>query len=497
MSLSQKIKSYGNFAMRLVRRGESGAAGTEHVLVLEQAGRNAWKVIEAKLEATGITVLSARSFEEGLAGSASEMLGNLNNSTVTLVPDSGKSVCRLLEIPDASPDELKRMVALRLEVELPYPVADSVWMYEPRTNSEGTISNVLVIATASSEIASAESELRKGGLRGAAMEFAAGGLAELANVSGASNGTTAVAKVDDDVAILAIAHDTALCYARHIRLRPPAKEDGAPADEWVTLLAQELRQSIYDYTLRTGNAAPDHLMVTGERMKDEGFVETLKARLEIPVIPIDCPGMFHLSDPESIEGDLLADYPVLVGVLISMRRRMLGQPTAAPLFRQRRRDFWAMDWGNRRFQLFGLNAVLLLLFIASLFGVQSLRLDSADRLIGESQPLLQSLELQREEVDILQYENRRRRSVLDVMMALSEALPQEITVETLAIDSRGKISISGKAKSVEIASDTAIAALRASTIFINAQFNGATREKEEFSFQMTCELRGGGRGIRK
>ena len=95
------------------------------------------------------------------------------------------------------------MVALRLEVELPYPVADSVWMYEPRTNSEGTISNVLVIATASSEIASAESELRKGGLRGAAMEFAAGGLAELANVSGAANGTTAVASINGNKKALA------------------------------------------------------------------------------------------------------------------------------------------------------------------------------------------------------------------------------------------------------------------------------------------------------
>ena len=161
MSLSQAIKRYGSVAARLVRRGENGAAGTEHVLVLEQAAGNTWKVVEAKLDAEGITVLRAQSFDEGLAGDASNMLGNLNSSTVTLVPNARKSVCRLLDIADVPPAQVEQMVALRLEVELPYPIADSVWVYEPRTNGEGAISNVLLMATPSNEIDLAEAELRK------------------------------------------------------------------------------------------------------------------------------------------------------------------------------------------------------------------------------------------------------------------------------------------------------------------------------------------------
>ncbi len=507
-------------------------------MVLQQpsAALNTWKVVEAELNATGITVLrarlslrdslakrsSAQSREEGSSeGSVSEMLGNLNGTTVTLVPDSARSVCRLLDIAAAAPEQLKHMVALRLELELPYPVADSVWVCEepqqwrePGTNGDGTIPKVLVIAAAAEDIALAESELRNVGVRdGVAMEFAAGGLAELAadashqlgeaslraeaspstNASGPANGTAAIANLDGDEATLAIAHHAALCYSRNIRVGPVASGGQGLAQ----LLGQELRQSIYDYTLRTGNGAPVELLVTGELMGDEDLVGTLTEHLGIPVKPMDCPDLFDLPKPELVEGDLLADYPVLAGVLISMRRRMLGQPAAAPPLRRRRRRFGTMDLGNRRVQLFGLNAVALLLFAASLFGVQALRLDSADRLMRESQPLLQSLERHREEVDILQYEAGRRRPVLDTMMALSEALPKEIKVETLTIDSRGKISIGGKAKSVEMASDTAIAALRASTFFVNPQFNGATREKEEFSFQITCELRGGRRGIRK
>ena len=497
MPLSQRIEGYRKSAARLLRRGGNGAQGTEDVVVLEQSAGGTWKVVEAKLDAEGITVHRARCFEGGLSDSAPAIFGSLNGCTVTLVPDSAKSLCRLLEIADASPDQLERMVALRLEVELPYPVADTTWVYEPRTNGDGSISKVLVLATASSEIASIEAVLRKSGVRNAAMEFAAGGLAELANAAAPATGTTAVVKLDRDEAVLAIAHDAELCYARHIRLRPVSEEERAPTEEWTTSLAQELRQSLYDYTMRTGNAAPERLLVTGQRMIDEGFIEALKTRLGMSVEAIECPEIFKASTSDAIEGDLLADYSVAIGVLISMRRRMLGEPTAAPPFRRKGRSFGKLEWGNRRFQLFSINAVLLLTFIASLFGVQSLRLNSADRLMRESQPLLQSLERNKEEVDILLFEDRRRRSVLDTMMALSEALPAEIKVETLSIDSKGKISISGKAKTVEMASDTAIAALRASPLFTNPRFNGATLEKKEFSFQLTCEIRGSARRVRR
>ncbi len=503
MSLQEKVKNFGSFATRLVRGAESlglagkGSEGTKRVLVVEQAAGKRWKMVEAKIDADGIRVTGARSFEDGIEGSASEMVADKNRSTVVLVPNSGKSVCRVLEIGDAPLGQLDHMVALRLEAELPYPVTDSVWAYKPIKNGKDTIASVSVIAVASDEVASAESELAKEGIRGIAMEFAAGGLAELANASGSSTGTIAVAKLDHGEAILAIAHDAVLCYVRHIRVPPIPEEGDSSTKEWARALGQELRQSIYDYTLRNGSKAPSELMVTGERVGVEGSVEALGAHLDIPVVLIDNPGVFDLSKPESIEGDFLADYSVSAGALVAMRRRMLGQPTAAPPLRRKRRAFESVEWDKRRFRLFSLNAVLLLLFTASLFGVQSLRLNSADRLVRESQPLLQGLERNREEVDILLFEDRRRRSVLDTMMALSEALPPEIKIETLAIDSRGKISISGKAKTVEVASDTAIAALRDSAFFINPKFNGATREKNEFSFQMTCELRSGGRRIRK
>ena len=95
---------------------------------------------------------------------------------------------------------------------------------------------------------------------------------------------------------------------------------------------------------------------------------------------------------------------------------------------------------------------------------------------------------------ILEYEDKQARSIVDVMAALAETLPAELQIQSVSIDAKGKITLFGKADSVDLVSDKAIPALEASKTFINPKFNGATREKEKYDFQITCELANRGRG---
>jgi hypothetical protein len=64
----------------------------------------------------------------------------------------------------------------------------------------------------------------------------------------------------------------------------------------------------------------------------------------------------------------------------------------------------------------------------------------------------------------------------------------------LKIDAKGTVTIAGKTKSVEEASDKAISAMRTSRLLANPSFLGATQGEDGFTFQITCELGGGSGG---
>ena len=491
MPLVEKIKQYSHKAARWLP-GDTGTPKSGRILVLEQIPGNGWKAVEAEI-GDDIAVLDARTIPAEDPNGVAALLAASNGTAIALIPDAHKSVCRLLDIANAAPDQIERMVALRLEVELPYPAAESTWVCEPCLNGKNA-SRALLIAAPTSEIAKAERALGLGDRRSAGIEYAPAGLAELALAAAPSEGTVAVAGMDHGEAVLVLAHAGALVYTRHIRLEPAACSEEGAIEAWVPQFARDVKQSIYDYLLRTGYAAPDCLHIVGKRMGQTALLEAIEAHLETPVRSVVASGLVRVVKPGLSEGDLIAGFPVCLGVLVALRRRRRGERTASPAFRRERRGFRVADWRSRRGALVALNALLCVVFAASVFGVRYVRQNADERLMEQSRPLLGGLQGLQEEVKILEYEDKQARAIVDVMAALAETLPAELQIESVSIDAKGKITLFGKADSVDLVSDKAIPALEASKTFINPKFNGATREKEKYDFQITCELANRGRG---
>jgi hypothetical protein len=474
------------------------------VLVLERTSSKEWKAVEAEVGGDRVTVSRAQILRspddaEGFPGGA-DLDRFANNGDVILVSSSETAVCRSIEVPRASADETRRIVALRLETELPYPVAESTWVWERQEAAGTDAGTVLVTATATAGIAEAEEELRAKKKRCTSVEFDGTCLAELAVACTPSADTVALVSVSGECATLAIADAGELRYVRRIALDAPRTEGVRAAGEWVSRLANELDQSVYDYLLRHGGESPQRILVAGEGMSIEGFVETLETGVTPPVEKAVLPEIVHVPDSAAVSGEVLEGFPECIGALIATHHRLRGERTPAPALRRQVRRFREINLRNKRVALICVNAILLVELIVMAFVVQGGQLKAARRAIDESRPQLQDLALLEDEVEILQYESSRQRSILDALIPITEALPRNTKVETLKIDARGRVTITGRTKSVEDASGKAISAMHASRALANPRFLGATKGaqgEDEFSFTITCELRGSPGGARR
>jgi hypothetical protein len=471
-------------------------AKNRHVLVLERISEREWKAVDGEVGGDRIKVFGAEVLK---SDSGTPDFARLANSAdIILVSNSARAVCRFLDLASAPSDQTERMVALRLETELPYPVAESTWVWERQGAGNVTAGSVLVIATGTAEITQAEEELRANGKRCTGVEFDGTGLAELAVACGPPVDTVALVSLGGLRATLAITHAGRLRYVRRISLGAVTSEEESTKDDAVSRLANELDQSVYDYLLRTGGARPERVLVAGEGMDGQNTIEAVGARLRLPVESARLPEVVDIPEQAAARGELLARFPECVGALIAVHRRFRGEKTAAPaLRRQQGWRFGQIDLRDKRVALIFANAVLFVALIAALFGVRASQLRAANRIIEESRPLLPDLERLEDEVDILEYESRRQRAILDVLVPIAEALPGQIKVETLKIDGKGKVTITGKSKSAEDVSDKAISAMQTSRMLANPKFLGATKEKDGFAFQITCELRAGSGGAGK
>ena len=125
------------------------------VTVLKRAGGR-WKVVEAGMSSAGIVIRRARVLGNSGAplspsdrgpldrairaseAAPADAIPSLNNhGQVILLAGSDRSICRLMQLPQASEEDTRRMVALRLETELPYPVAESLWACERAAGARG------------------------------------------------------------------------------------------------------------------------------------------------------------------------------------------------------------------------------------------------------------------------------------------------------------------------------------------------------------------------
>jgi len=472
--------SLGSFPFRGSRR--------RHVLVFERTCTR-WKVIEAEIGGDSVTVLRAQIMERQPDGPPPDALSRFvelaKTAEVILLANSDMAVCRLLQLPDAPPDQTRRMVALRLETELPYPPAESLWVCErQRPIAAARPPRVLVMASPAPEIEQAEAELRQAGIRCRSVQFDFAALAELAATSAvAEQDTLAAVCVETRRTTLAVTRAGELCYVRRIST---ACDDDSTLSSRLPHLANELDQSIQDYLLRVDSSAPAHILVYGEQHLSEGLIEALKTRVELPVELATAPGILRIS-PDAAPEHPFTDFAACLGVAIAAHHRLHGRREVAPAVRRRRTALAEFRW-RRRLVLIGANVVLLAAFIAGSFGVRAAKLESADRVVTEVQPYLADLEELEEEVSILQEERAKKRPMLDVLLALAEVMPNGVAIASLKVDSKDRITISGKTPNVELVSDKAVSAMEASPLFRNPDFLGTTREKDGLMFRMTCEV---------
>jgi hypothetical protein len=489
------------------------------MIVLERAG-DRWKVVEAGVAAGGIVIRRARllSHARPKPGEVAEPLPSLGNrAQVILVAGSDRAICRRVQAPAASDEDTRRMVALRLETELPYPVAESFWVCERLNGSANGDSPVLVLAIPRAEVADAEQALGFTGRNLWAVQLDVGALAELARASQKTpEETVAVCRIEERATDMVIVRHGRLEYARRIFAGLPAAASSATAAEReseaagepTARLGDELDQCIHNYALDSlgGGVEPARLIVTGEGAgADDRIAQALGRRLSLPAdrfaIP---PGIQVIQGTADVDGSpldwvkaetLLAPFPACLGALIAAQHAIRGEGTAAPALRRRKAPVFAA-LSRRRAVLAGLGVALLCALIALSFLVRHARYDAASRAVRQGLPFLQDMDRLQNEVDVLEHEKSlARHPMLDTMLALTETLPKGIQIATLSVSAAGKIALSGTCGTVEDASEKTVAALRASKMFTNPKFLGASKQDQAFKFHMTFELRnvsGGG-----
>ncbi|MCP4644729.1 MAG: hypothetical protein GY851_30085 [bacterium] len=494
MSVISTLLTKGRSMAGHMHGGGRAPTGPRHVAVLEHYEPGSWRLVEGQVGGDRPTVSSARILKTGGSGSAPgriQLNGASHSNDVALVSSSARSVCRFVEMVEAPDDQIRQMVALRLETELPYPVEEAVWVCERRAghNADG---NVLVVATASEDVERDESVLRASGLRSGTVEFAPAGLAELAVSCTPSGESAAIACVGREGADLAVVHGGALRYTRRLTTMIADADD--PSLTELDQLANEMHQSIYDYAFRANGAMPERIFVTGCERAVPLLMDRLRGQFDVQVAEVPWEEHVAVADGAVVEGSLMCEYAACTGALLALHRRAAGQATAAPPLRAGKRRAATAAIRTPMNTLVAANVVLAVVLVAALFAVRAARLQAVESAIDESRPYLTNLDRLQEEVDVLKYEDRRGRSVLDAFLALSEALPPDVKISSLTIDSKNKVTMSGMTKKAESASQKALQGIAASDRLLNPKFLGANKDKEGFTFSITCEVRLGSGG---
>lgn len=450
------------------------------VMAVELHAEGESRCVLAEIGGDRPVVLAARAFG---AENIGELPAFAHGASAVLLANSERSICRRLDVPNTARVTVQQMIALRLEAELPYPVADSLWVYDqgPAVCANGK--HVLVVAVPKADVEAARNTLHGLGAPCARVEYDASSLAELVDSNGPAELPRAVARIDGNRILLAITQEGAPRYVRRIRIGSPA----SARSEWVARVASEINQSMHEYQMRTGGKPPVCVLVAGEACGDEHLLAGLSAALGIEVHSAGVPESLNTAHASS-SARLIEDYPACLGAVIALHRRARGERAMTPPLLCEAETSASSSLFERRVSLIVACGILCVMLAASAFAIRSARIAAADEALAELKPLSGALAQVQEEIDILQYESRRQWPAIDLLEALATSLPAEITVDTLTLSSDGKVSIKGKTKSVAAASETAIAALESSGLFAKCTFLGATEDKDKFAFQIACEL---------
>ncbi len=399
-----------------------------------------------------------------------------------LLTRSPRAVVREVELPEAPADEMRRMLALRLESDLPYDLSGAVWAFQrrgaPGPQGKG-VATVVVVPTA--DVAAQEDEMRRLRRSCDVVESREGALAQMAVALGGGR-AAALASVEDGSVGLVVADGAGLAYARRL-------SSGA-AEEDLGRLAGEVRQSLQHYAFGRGRPVPARVLLAGDGPGLDRLAGLLADDGALSVEMASPPESLSVSESVVRPDEAARGFAACIGALVSAHCRARDEEPAAPPLRLPRAA-WQGPGVRRRIGLVAANALLVVALLAAGFGARRARLQAAERAVRQAQSLQQDIAVLEEEVGILQLERDRHRSCLDVLLALAEALPKGVMVGDLSIDSKGNVTLTGKMPSPETASQ-AVAALSESDAFAAAQLQRWSTEEGGISFHITCTLRPGG-----
>jgi Tfp pilus assembly protein PilN len=446
---------------------EGGAGAERHVLHAEIAGQR-------------MTVLAAWTLAPGdPPGPAMQQA--VERSERLLALDSDKAVCRLLALPRATDDQTRRLVANRLQVDLPYPAEESRWNWA-RLPAEGAdpAGRVLLVAAPAEELRRAQAMSPLDGRDCVASLLDISALAELGRAGGEGEATAVVA-LRRGSGILAVVRGGYLRYSRRLSAGGEVADGG---------LVEELDQCLHHYEFSDADIFPKGLLLAGEGAASDSIAEELSRRMGMPVHPLGLPPGVEIAGSSTTPAELAGRYAVCLGALLYLRRRRSGETVGSPALQERRsRLARSVRWRTAA----GIAAVLLLsaALIASLFVMRRARIASADRLMNQGRVMNEELERLQSEIAILERETAQRRPMLDILAALAEALPNGVRVTSVSIDSGGRVNMSGTCQSVEDISEKIINALDASPYFAKPQFLGASKDKKggQLIFRVNCDLK--------
>ena len=424
---------------------------------------------------------------DGDSGPAGWMSGNRSEGLTVLLTSSPRAVCREFDVPVLSDAETRSMLQLRLEAELPYELAKATWAWTRlRDSAHEDGASVLCLAMPSDDFAAGEQELTGANSSPEFVECREAALAQL-GASATSSGTVAVAEIAKDHATVVVVRRGKLHYARTLST---AREPDLPSNGGLRNLARELRQTIQHYALTRKAVGPQELLLVGapdsvEEVRD-AFAETRGLSVRVTAFPEEV----NAAELEVPEEEVAAEFGSCLGALIAAHRRLTGAETAAPGLRSRANRA-RKQFVSRRVALMGLSVILLVGTVWVAFAARKARLHAAEGALENSGSLLRRIEVLEEETDILQRENQRIPSTLDLLRAMSEALPKGIDVSDLTIESNGSVTLMGRAPSIEVASRGATA-LSDAKQFTGARLERTSTEKGKVTFRITCTVAGRG-----
>ena len=441
-----------------------------------------WRVAEAEIGRDTVTVSRFATVDSPETYGANGKRVPMEDAQPVLVVGSDRFVFREVDLPRTGAEEMRDMMVVRAETELPYNGQDACWCSHVIGSSANPGSvRMGLLALPSEEVDAAESGLLDAVRGPVSVECREAALAELAAALRPDSETAALVALGDDGATLVMTCKGMMAYARSvIRSSPAARGPQDPSG-----VARELRQSIQHYAACNGGAYPDDVLVWREG-NEAALPATFELELGLPTERIERPDWLLIEDGATALGQTWNEYAVCVGAWEAARRRRSGGGSAACPMRIPVQPPSVKPVVVRGI----LGAGVLVLLLAVLWmthTVRSTRLRAAREAVSKARPGLAFVDELDEEVQVLQYENGRYRSTLDLLLALVDAMPNGTVLREVGIDAKGNVTISGKVQSVEAAAKAAVALVE-SGLFEDARPDRCAQEKEGLMFKISCSV---------